>query len=369
MSVDPASDFKRGRLFYLWRGRVALYAILEALGLGPGDRVAMPGFTCVAVANAVMYTGAEPVYIDIAPDTYNVTRATIEARMSPSIKAIIVQNSFGLSADLDPILELAADAGIPVIEDCAHGLGGSYKGRANGTVADAAFFSSQWSKPVSTGLGGIAFARDEELARRLERVVASMPAPPLSDRLMLRAQLLVRPLADHPWLYYSLVDGYRLLTQKLGLPGSSSSVELRGTDKPARFEQRMSRLQRRLWERGLGRLRERIVGRRAIAARYDGFFASTAIAVPVRPQYAEHAMLRYTVRVDDKPGLLRRARAARLPLGDWFVSPLHPVEGDLRPWGYEPGACPVAESACRETVNLLTDQPLDHDELAALFAH
>ncbi|MGD8817098.1 MAG: DegT/DnrJ/EryC1/StrS family aminotransferase [Acidobacteriota bacterium] len=369
MSADPASDFERGHLFHFWRGRVALYAILEALGLGPGDAVAMPGFTCVAVANAVIYTGAQPVYIDIDPDTYNVTRATIEARMSPAIKAIIVQSSFGLSADLDPILELAAEAGIPVIEDCAHGLGGRYKGRANGTVADAAFFSTQWSKPVSTGLGGIAFARDDELARRLERVAARMPAPPLSDRLMLRAQLLVRPLADHPWLYYSLVDGYRLLTQKLGLPGSSSSTELCGTDKPARFEQRMSGLQRRRWERGLRALRDRVARQQEIAARYDQFFASTDITSPVRPQYAEHSMLRYTVRVADKSGLLRLARAARLPLGDWFVSPLHPVEGDLRPWGYEPGACPAAESACGETVNLLTDRPLDQEDLASLFAH
>ena len=369
MTSKRSPNFSAGRLFYFWRGRVALYAILKALGIGAGDQVVAPGFTCVAVANAIMYTGAEPLYADIEPDTYNVSRATIEPRLTPRVKAVIVQSSFGLSADLDPILALASSAGIPVVEDCAHGLGGSYKGRDNGTVADAAFFSTQWSKPISTGLGGIAFVRDPVLAGRLETMVAGIPAPPLSDQLLLRAQMVARRLGDRPALYYPLVSGYRWLTQKAGLPvGSSSGQELTGTVMPKRFLQRMSDFQRRHWEQEQSGIQAAVARRRAVAARYDGFLSGTGLQAPLQPDYADHSMLRYTVRVDDKPEMLARARRFRLPLGDWFRSPLHSVEGDLGPWRYEPGACPEAERACREAVNLLTDQPLVREDLVRLFA-
>lgn len=371
-SGEPAAPEHRlssGHLQYFWRGRVALYAILKALGVGPGDQVIVPGYTCVAVPNAVYYTGATALYADINPNTYNVSRETIEPCLTPAVRAVIVQSTYGLSADLDPILELAGDVGVAVVEDCAHGLGGSYKGRPNGTIADAAFFSTQWSKPISTGLGGVAFVRDDGLSDRLEELAREMPPPPFGDRLLLGAQLMARPLADHPRSYYPFIGLYRWLTQRAGLQvGSSASQELRGTAMPKRFAQRMAPKQRRRWERGLETLAGSVARRRQQAAFYDEFFEGTAIRPPTRPDYARHAMLRYTVRVADNDATLRRARALNLPLGNWFVSPLHPVSGDLRPWGYEPGTCPHAEQACHEVVNLLTDRPLSAPQLATLFA-
>src|SRR5438105_15281527 len=90
-----------------WKGRVALYAILEALGVGPGDEVIVPAFTCVVVPNVILYLGARPIYADIDAATYNAEAAGIEPRLSPRTKVILAQNTFGLAPDLDPILELA----------------------------------------------------------------------------------------------------------------------------------------------------------------------------------------------------------------------------------------------------------------------
>lgn len=357
-----------GKLFYFWKGRVALYAILKALGIGPGDEVILPGFTCVVVPNAVLYLGAQPVYADIDPDTYTLTAAAIEPLIGPRTRVILAQNTFGLSADLDPIMALAETYGLVVVEDCAHGLGGFYRGQRNGTVAHAAFFSSQWSKPISTGLGGVAYTRDERLALGLEQIVEAMPGPGLAQQAILQGQRLARPLADNPALYYPLVNAYRWLTRKAGLSvGSNSGAELNDVKMPPAYAQRMGALQVRGWQRSLARIDVKVKERRQTAATYDEFLAAVGIKPPYRPDYAEHGMLRYTIRMSHREQLLNRARQQRIPIGDWFGSPLYPVTGDLSRWGYRLGQCPVAERACREVINLFTHRPLSERQLTLLF--
>ena len=92
-----------GQFFHFWKGRVGLWAILRALGVSRKDEVIVPGFTCVAVPNAVLYVGATPIYADIEPETYNVSVATLEPLLNDRTRAIVVQSTFGLSPDLDPI--------------------------------------------------------------------------------------------------------------------------------------------------------------------------------------------------------------------------------------------------------------------------
>ncbi len=366
ISTDYFPD--ESRLFYFWKGRIALYAILKALGIGPGDEVILPGFTCVVVPNAILYLGAKPVYADIDPDTYNLSAATVEPLITRQTKVILVQNTFGLSPDLDPIMALAERDNIFVVEDCAHGLGGFYLGKRNGTIAHAAFFSTQWSKPISTGLGGVAYIRDQAIAQKIKKVAQEMPKPAISQQAMLFAQLLARPLADNPTLYYTLIDAYRFLTRKLGLSvGSNSGIELETTETPPAYARRMGPLQLRGWQRGLLLIDAKARQRRETAAYYDDFLASTNIKPPYRPPYTKHGMLRYTIRVSNKDQLLSKARQKRIPIGDWFGSPLYPVAGNLSQWGYCVGQCSAAEQACQEVINLLTDRPLSPQQLATLF--
>ena len=111
------------RAFAFWKGRVALYAILRALGVGAGDEVLIAGFTCVVVPNAVRFAGATPVYADIAPGSYNLDPASAERTITPRTRAMIVQHTLGLPAELDELLALAEQHNLVVIEDCAHTLG------------------------------------------------------------------------------------------------------------------------------------------------------------------------------------------------------------------------------------------------------
>lgn len=355
-------------LAFFWKGRVALYALLDALGVGPGDEVVVPGFTCVVVPNAVLYRGAEPVYADIDPATYNVTAEEIDRVFTSRTRLIVVQSTFGLSPDLDPILELADSQGVPVVEDCAHGLGGRYKGTPNGNIADASFMSLQWSKPISTGRGGVAYTPDPSLAERVRAFQASHTSSPgLADQGVLLAQLAARPLLDMSGLYYPLVRLYRFMTQRLGvIAGSSSPEELNCTEMPDGYLKRACWIQREGFRRGIKRLRSQVEARRDRAHRYDDLLRSHGLDPPVRPHHSYHGMLRYPFRVKKKDKLLRQAEKLDIPVGDWFNSPIHPVTTELSRWGYEQGSCPKAERACREVVNFFTDRELAVSKLHRL---
>ncbi len=116
-------------------------------------QVILPGFTCVVVPNAIRLAGARPIYADIPENSYNIDPAGILQVITSRTKAIIVQHTFGIPACLDEITSIARERDLWVVEDCAHALGSSYAGKHVGLWGDAAFFSTQWSKPFTTGLG------------------------------------------------------------------------------------------------------------------------------------------------------------------------------------------------------------------------
>lgn len=107
----------KSNTFYFFKGRIALYAILKAMGVKAGDEVIIPGFTCVVVPNAVLYLGAKPVYVDIEAHTYNINTKRIEEKITEKTKAIIAQHTFGIPAEMDKILEIAKKHNLYVVED------------------------------------------------------------------------------------------------------------------------------------------------------------------------------------------------------------------------------------------------------------
>jgi perosamine synthetase len=349
-----------------WRGRVAMYAILRALGIGPGDEVVVPAFTCVAVPNAVLYTGAAPVYADIDETTYTADPAAVAAAMTPRTKAVLAQNTFGLSADLDALREIAARHGATVIDDCTHGLGGTYKGRPNGSASDAAFYSTQWSKPISTGLGGIAVTTDAALARELAAFERAAPEPSVRDRALLGVMLLARERIATPRTIRAGRAAYRTVSRAGVVPGSSSGGELEGTEMPDAFVAQLSGFQARLARRRLATLDGAVRRRRAVAAGYSQWLTAHGKTAPHEPEPGGHTFLRYPVRVRERDAFAEEADRRGVMLGDWFHSPLYPIDDNLERWGYRRGSSPVAERVSTEIVNLPVDVAPGGDELRAV---
>lgn len=145
----------------------ALHLAMIALGIGPGDEVLVPAFTWVATANVVEMQGARPVFIDIELDTFNIDPSKIEACITSKTRAIIPVSLFGISAAMKPIIELAKNYNLKVVEDDACATGARYHGKHAGALADLACFSFHPRKAITTGEGGMVTTGDQFLAERI----------------------------------------------------------------------------------------------------------------------------------------------------------------------------------------------------------
>ena len=342
-----------------WKGRVALYAILKAMGIERGDEVIMPAFTCVVVPNPVIYLGGVPVYVDIDPHTYNMDVNKIETRITKHTKFIIAQNTYGLSSDLDAVNSIAHRHHLTVIEDCAHGFGGYYKGKPNGTVAEAAFYSTQWNKPFSTGLGGIAVTRHQAVAKQLTEFERSYISPSFLEVSLLRVLYGIRTYLLTSQTYWAAIKLYRWLSKHNLILGSSQGEELQSPVQPTNFAKGFSNFQAKAGIRQLNKFTKTLQHRKKTAAVYDAFLRTAGVEPPFVPSYAEHAYLKYPVLVKGRDALFKKATDAKIELGDWFLSPIHPIDRNFENWHYRWGDNPVGEKISQHVINLPTHTDVD----------
>ncbi len=290
-------------------GRVGLYGLLRALGIGPGDEVLLQVPTHIVVSNAIRYTGARPVYADCQLDTYNMDLEYAEKRITPRTKALVLQHTFGIPVDLDAALELTRRHGLDLIEDCVHALGATYNGRPVGSFGRAAFFSSEETKTISTTMGGMVVTDDSQLAERIQAFQQSCACPSAwqAARYVLKLVLYHGMTEPHLHLYTRAI--YEFFGKRNPLPQPTTDEETHGV-RPTNYELRLSNAQAALG-------------------------------------------LRQPVWVED-PAATAREVGPHATLGTWFSSVLE--EADSPACGdYEMGSCPRAEEAAKHLINLPTN--------------
>jgi dTDP-4-amino-4,6-dideoxygalactose transaminase len=149
-------------------GTAALQTILRAMGIGLGDEVITVSHTFIATAEAIILTGAKPVFVDIDPNTYLMDVSQVEAKITPHTKAILPVHLYGQTVDMDPLLEIASRHGLHVVEDACQAHGAEYKGHRAGSMGDAAAFSFYYSKNLGAyGEGGFITTNDAQLAAKI----------------------------------------------------------------------------------------------------------------------------------------------------------------------------------------------------------
>lgn len=149
-------------------GTITLQLALEALGIGVGDEVILPGLTWQATAATIIDVNATPVLVDICEDTWCIDPKEVEKAITPRTKAIVPVHLYGNFADMDAIMEIAKKHNLAVIEDCAHKHGGEWNGQKAGSIGDIGSFSYQLSKHLTAGEGGSVTTNNPELAEKLD---------------------------------------------------------------------------------------------------------------------------------------------------------------------------------------------------------
>jgi len=330
-------------------GRMALYAILEALDIGQGDEVILPAFTCVVVPNAILYRGARPVYVDIEPRFFNIDARKVEAAITPRTKALYAQHAFGVPCDVEALRDIGRRHGLPVIEDAAHALGAVFQGKPAGSLTEIAFFTTDRSKVINTHLGGMAVTDSDVLEARLRRV--QFDARNLDRKVVRR---LVRSFVLEYFLFAPRVLWLgRTIHTLLARTGFLFyfNDELK-TTKPTEYPYpcRLSSAQAQMGLSQLDKLQGNLAHRRQIASWLEQRVGWNCMS---SDQVNESTWLRYSFLVRDR-AKFEACFSRHFDLGIWFTSVVEGRMKDLEDVGYCPGSCPVAEYVVQHIVNFPT---------------
>lgn len=302
-------------------GTAALHLSLLAAAVGPGDEVITTPLTFCATANAIVHTGATPVFADIDPRTWNLDPAAARAAVTPRTRAIVPVHYAGRPVDVAAFQQLARDIGLVLIEDAAHCIEGVAGGRKIGACADFTCFSFYATKNLTTGEGGMVTTLRPDAAE------------------------FVRTASLHG-LSRSAWERYR--------PGASPHYDVLMPG----FKYNMMDLQAALGLHQLRSIGERLARRSAIWASYDAAFASLPLQrpVPVEPGTV-HARHLYTVLVDEATAGVSRDELARRLRDRGIATSVHFRAVHLHRYyqdrfGLRRGVCPVAESVSDRTLSL-----------------
>lgn len=290
-------------------GRMAFRYLLEALEPPPGAEVIFPALTFWVVPEMARVMGLTVVFADVDPVGGTLDPASVEAAITDRTWAIVPTHLYGAPCDMDRLLEIAGRHGLKVIEDCAHALGATYRGRPVGTFGDGAFFSLQTLKPLNTYGGGVAVARDSRVAGRVADLAAAERWP--SEREVLRRLLLgraqrvlIRPRV-FTWTLFPVLWAMTFFGRD---PDVYLWEPIRPLDPlPESYRRRYANVQAAIGLKGLARLdawtARTVAHARTIDRALEGL---PGVVRPRVPPGASHVYYQYSVQVPERARLVRQ---------------------------------------------------------------
>ena len=316
----------------------AMHLALEAIGLQADDEVITTPLTFAATAEVIRYFGARPVLVDVERETLNIDPLKIEGAITPRTKAIIPVHLAGRAADLDPILAIARPRGIAVIEDAAHSLPTTYRGRMIGAIGDFTCFSFYATKTLTTGEGGMICTDNDEWADRCR--IMSLHG--------ISRDAWKRYTAEGSWYYEIVAPGYKYnLTD---IASAMGLVQLRKVETMCKR-------------------------REEIAKRYSEAFGSDeALQVPSGAAAGErHAWHLYMLRLRlerltiDRAEFFERLRARKIGASVHFI-PLHIHPYYRETYGYRPEDLPVAHEEYLREISLPIYSKMSDEDVESVIA-
>jgi perosamine synthetase len=344
-------------------GRMAFYYLLRAFDFPPGGEIIFPALTFWVMPEMARQAGFTPVFADVDPATFNVTPLAIERAITPRTVALVPTHLWGLPCDMDEIAAIAQKHRLVVIEDCAHALGATYRGRPAGALGDAAILSFQTFKPLNAYGGGMAIVRDPAVAATVAALAAAAP-PPSVDRVKHRLwHGRVMRLATRPdvfkWTLFPLMYACSRLHWSIDMYFWEEIRPL--NPMPEDYEERFSNVQAALALEGLGHLDAWTAARQANARKMDAMIGDVPdIRIPVVPSGRTHVYYQYCASVPARDAIVESCVRRGIDLETLHVD----VCTDLELFG-SPRVAPGARETIG-TVQIPMYERLNDDQLVCV---
>jgi len=342
-------------------GRSAFLAILRGLQLEVNKEVLLQAFTCNAASNPIIWAGLKPIYEDVSENDFNIDIKNLKRKLTAQSRALVVQHTFGLPVNLDEVLQFCKENNLLLIEDCAHSLGASYKGKKVGTFGKAAFFSFSRDKVISSVYGGMVVTDDDELAKKIGDYREKIG---YSSSFWIIQQLLHPVLMNRIVLpTYSFLGKYLLvLFQWLNILSKAVHWKEKRGKRPDYFPRKLPNALALLALNQFKKL-ERFNGhRKEIAQFYFDNLEKSVFILPALPKDREHIFLRFTVRHPNAHQIIMEAWKRNILIGDWYTTAIAPYDTKMEKLEYYPGNCPKAEELAKQTLNLPTHINISKEE-------
>jgi len=355
-------------------GRSSFLAILNSLDLKAGDEILIQAFTCNAVPNPIIWSrrnffseksggqaGLKPVYVDCDEKTFNIDIEDLKKKITEKSRAVVVQHTFGLPANLNEILEVCQKNNLILIEDCAHSLGAEYGSTSSpqvqakkvGTFGEVSFFSFSRDKVISSVYGGMIVTNDDNLAKKIKEFQEKLDYP---SNFWILQQLLHPVLMDKIILpTYSIFGKYLLiLLQWLHVLSKAVHWKEKRGRKPDYFPKKLPNALADLALNQFKRLDKFNEYRRGIAEFYYENLKDSQFELPLEFEDRKQIFLRFTIKHPKAHEIIREAWKRNILIGDWYDKVIAPHDTKLDKMEYKIGSCPRAEKLAKETFNLPT---------------
>jgi perosamine synthetase len=306
------------------------------------SEVITQAFSCLVVPNAIKFAGYKPIYVDI-DETYNLEIEDLKRKINEKTKAIIIQNTFGIPAKIDEILEIAHQNNILVIENLTHSLGAKYKGKYLGNFGDFALLSFNRNKVISSIIGGALVVNNKNFLEKIKQNYELLPE--FSQKEIQKIIFTGKVLYQAKKNYNFLTKIYLKFLRKSGkILEMISLIEKQGK-KPENYLFKFQEVLFPLLLNQLKKLERFNEKRKEVAKIYLEKFPLNFKGEPI--------FLRFPILIENRDFVLEKFKKENIYLGDWYRCVLDPCF-DLKIFDYEIGSCPKAEEITKKIINLPT---------------
>lgn len=369
--IQLASDFfhvSRNQVFLYGGGRMAVYSLLKHLALKEDDEVIVAGYTCVVLTNAVKFSGAKIAYVDVDPHSGNILKEELFSSIHERSKVLIIPHNFGIISELIPEIKVKFPH-LYIIEDVAHSFGSrdSHQ-RLAGTIGHAAFFSLEYSKPITSGIGGLLIVNELQDFNRFKENYEALSCFPRSYVLKIIITLGALNLTYFSKTTFFFRNTFRILN-KLKWVYNTSKMEIDGF-LPSHYPVKLSKGLSNFLVIQLEQIHNINKKKQRIVEGYHSAFQSFTDLIPI--PIHDLILVRYPIIFKDRitndqiNQIKNEASQKGIVFGVWFNDVVHPV-GSYR-YGYQSGSCKNGEYLSKRILNLPVNSnyPLQDKQLSDL---